>query len=127
MSLKAKVRLENIVLKSNVGRASALPFIGMKGSSMNSVKRQQLASERIRKLEDELEQVRGKLNAAQIKNGQEDKRISELISTLDALKANYLEKIQEVENIRDEYEQISNDLKVFRNTMISNFSRKDSK
>lgn len=94
---------------------------------MNSVKRQQLASERIRKLEDELEQVRGKLNAAQIKNGQEDKRISELISTLDALKANYLEKIQEVENIRDEYEQISNDLKVFRNTMISNFSRKDSK
>lgn len=102
-------------------------FIGMKGLSMNSVKRQQLASERIRKLEDELEQVRGKLNAAQIKNGQEDKRISELISTLDALKANYLEKIQEVENIRDEYEQISNDLKVFRNTMISNFSRKDSK
>lgn len=94
---------------------------------MNSVKRQQLASERIRKLEDELEQVRGKLNAAQIKNGQEDKRISELISTLDALKANYLEKIQEVENIRDEYEQISNDLKVFRNTMISKFSRKDSK
>lgn len=94
---------------------------------MNSVKRQQLASERIRRLEDELEQVRGKLNAAQIKNGQEDKKISELISTLDALKANYLEKIQEVENIRDEYEQISNDLKVFRNTMISNFSRKDSK
>ncbi len=94
---------------------------------MNSVKRQQLASERIRRLEDELEQVRGKLNAAQIKNGQENKRISELISTLDALKANYLEKIQEVENIRDEYEQISNDLKVFRNTMISNFSRKDSK
>lgn len=94
---------------------------------MNSVKRQQLASERIRRLEDELEQVRGKLNAAQIKNGQEDERISELISTLDALKANYLEKIQEVENIRDEYEQISNDLKVFRNTMISNFSRKDSK
>ena len=94
---------------------------------MNSVKRQQLASERIRRLEDELEQVRGKLNAAQIKNGQENKRISELISTLDVLKANYLEKIQEVENIRDEYEQISNDLKVFRNTMISNFSRKDSK
>ena len=94
---------------------------------MNSVKRQQLASERIRRLEDELEQVRGRLNAAQIKNGQEDKRLSELISTLDVLKANYLEKIQEVENIRDEYEQISNDLKVFRNTMISNFSRKDSK
>lgn len=94
---------------------------------MNSVKRQQLASERIRRLEDELEQVRGKLNAAQIKNGQENKRISELISTLDVLKANYLEKIQEVENIRDEYEQISNDLKVFRNTMVSNFSRKDSK
>lgn len=85
---------------------------------MNSVKRQQLASERIRKLEDELAQVREKLNAAQIKNGQKNERISELISTLDALKANYLEKIQEVENIRDEYEQISNDLKIFRDKML---------
>ena len=32
-------------------------FIGMNGLSMNSVKRQQLASERIRKLETELEAV----------------------------------------------------------------------
>ena len=55
---------------------------------MNSVKRQQLASERIRKLETELEETRKKLKAAQTKNGQEDKRISELISTLDELKSN---------------------------------------
>ena len=81
-------------------------FIGMKGLSMNSVKRQQLASERIRKLE-----------AAQTKNGQEDKRISELISTLDELKSNYLEKIQEVENIRDEYEQLSIDLRRFSSAL----------
>ena len=78
---------------------------------MNSVKRQQLASERIRKLETELEETRKKLEAAQTKNGQEDKRISELISTLDELKSNYLEKIQEVENIRYEYEQLSIDLR----------------
>ncbi len=85
---------------------------------MNSVKRQQLASERIRRLEDELEQVRGRLNAAQIKNGQEDKRLSELISTLENIKENYLKKIEEVENIRDEYAQISNDLKIFRDKML---------
>mgnify|MGYP004511896263 FL=1 len=85
---------------------------------MNSVKRQQLASERIRRLEDELEQVRGKLNAAQIKNGHEDERISELISTLENIKENYLKKIEEVENIRDEYAQISNDLKSFRDKML---------
>lgn len=85
---------------------------------MNSVKRQQLASERIRRLEDELDQVRGRLNAAQIKNGQEDKRLSELISTLENIKENYLKKIEEVENIRDEYAQISNDLKIFRDKML---------
>ena len=92
-------------------------FIGMKGLSMNSVKRQQLASERIRKLETELEETRKKLEAAQTKNGQEDKRISELISTLDELKSNYLEKIQEVENIRDEYEQLSIDLRRFSSAL----------
>lgn len=91
---------------------------------MNSVKRQQLASERIRKLETELEETRKKLEAAQTKNGQEDKRISELFSTLDGLKSNYLEKIQEVENIRNEYEQLSNDLKVFRNAMLSDSPNK---
>lgn len=84
---------------------------------MNSVKRQQLASERIRKLETELEETRKKLEAAQTKNGQEDKRISELISTLDELKSNYLEKIQEVENIRDEYEQLSIDLRRFSSAL----------
>lgn len=84
---------------------------------MNSVKRQQLASERIRKLETELEETRKKLEAAQTKNGQEDKRISELISTLDELKSNYLEKIQEVENIRDEYEQLSIDLRRFSSVL----------
>lgn len=85
---------------------------------MNSVKRQQLASERIRRLEDELEQVREKLNAARTKNGQEDKRISELVSTLEDIRKNYLKKIEEVENIRDEYAQISNDLKIFRDKML---------
>lgn len=84
---------------------------------MNSVKRQQLASERIRKLETELEETRKKLEAAQTKNGQEDKKISELISTLDELKSNYLEKIQEVENIRDEYEQLSIDLLRFSSAL----------
>ena len=84
---------------------------------MNSVKRQQLASERIRKLETELEETRKKLEAAQTKNGQEDKRISELISTLDELKSNYWEKIQEVENIRYEYEQLCIDLRRFSSAL----------
>ena len=92
-------------------------FIGMKGLSMNSVKRKQLASERIRNLETEIEETRKKLEAAQTKNGHEDKRISELISTLDELKSNYLEKIQEVENIRDEYEQLSIDLRRFSSAL----------
>lgn len=94
---------------------------------MNSIKRQQLASERIRKLEVELEQLQEKLEKAQNKNNQEDERISGLISTLEDLRANYVGKIQEVETIRNEYEQINNDLKIFRDTMISDFPNKKHK
>ncbi len=94
---------------------------------MNNAKRERLASERIRKLESDLEAIQQKLEQAQTKNGQEDKRISELIVTLETLKENYLAKIKELEAIRDEYEQANNDLRTFRDVMVSNFSRKDFK
>ena len=94
---------------------------------MNSVKRERLASERIRKLESDLETVQQKLDQAQARNWVEDKRISQLLETLGELKENYLAKIKEVEAIRDEYDVVSNDLKIFRDAMVSNFSRKDFK
>ncbi len=94
---------------------------------MNSVKRERLASERIRKLESDLEEVQQKLEQAQVEKWLEDKRISQLLETLEELKKNYLAKIKEVEAIRDEYDVVSNDLKTFRDAMVSNFSRKDFK
>lgn len=69
--------------------------------------------ERIRQLEAELEATRNRLEAVQIHNGQEDRRVTELIKTLDGLKSNYLEKIKETEEIRNEYEQLSRDLRAF--------------
>lgn len=126
MFSRARAQLASTVLRYNKGG-------GRKPSSMNerifmnSIKRQQLASERIRKLEVELEQLQEKLEKAQNKNNQEDERISGLISTLEDLRANYVGKIQEVETIRNEYEQINNDLKIFRDTMISDFPNKKHK
>lgn len=73
--------------------------------------------ERIRQLEAELEATREKLEKARIHNGQEDKRVTELIKTLDGLKANYLEKIKEVEAIQDEYEQLTCNLRTFSSTL----------
>lgn len=66
--------------------------------------------ERIRQLETELETTREKLEKARIHNGQEDKRVTELIKTLDGIKSNYLEKIKEVEAIRDEYTELKSEL-----------------
>ena len=39
------------------------------------------------------------------------------LMTVDELKSNYLEKMQEVENIRDEYEQLSIDLRRFSSAL----------
>lgn len=66
--------------------------------------------ERIRQLETELETTREKLEKARIHNGQEDKRVTELIKTLDGIKSNYLEKIKEVGAIRDEYAELKSGL-----------------
>lgn len=69
--------------------------------------------ERIRQLEAELDTTREKLEKARIHNGQEDKRVTELIKTLDEIKTNYLEKIKEVEAIRDEYTELKIGLESF--------------
>ena len=66
--------------------------------------------ERIRQLEAELETTREKLEKARIHNGQEEKRVTELIKTLDGLQHNYLEKIKELEAIRYEYTELKSGL-----------------
>jgi len=73
--------------------------------------------ERIRQLEAELDTTREKLEKARIHNGQEDKRVTELIKTLDGLKTNYLEKIKEVEAIQDEYIQLKDGLKTLSDAL----------